>query len=151
MGGPALFLRHTSANAWDNAFINFDHTGWFPAPNYVIMKLWRENFAPKMIHSTCNDIDINLVATLSEDGKTAFCKLVNPVDEEKEIHIQLPGNIGRSEVNLQIVAPDSLHQRNTMENPQSIVPLAGKTKVVAQAITFEMPAYSCGVVKMRIR
>jgi hypothetical protein len=32
LGGPALFLRHLSAGAWDNAFINFDHTGWFAAP-----------------------------------------------------------------------------------------------------------------------
>ena len=41
IGGPALFLRHVSASAWDNAFVNFDQRSWFPAPNYVVMKLWR--------------------------------------------------------------------------------------------------------------
>ncbi len=46
MAGPALFLRHVSARAWDNAFVNFDHRRWFPAPNYVVMKLWRGHYAP---------------------------------------------------------------------------------------------------------
>ena len=46
MGGPALLFRHTSARDWDNAFINFDHKGYFVAPNYVMMKLWRDHFAP---------------------------------------------------------------------------------------------------------
>ena len=41
IGGPALFLRHVSASGWDNAFVNFDQRTWFPAPNYVVMKLWR--------------------------------------------------------------------------------------------------------------
>lgn len=67
IAGPALFLRHTSSTARDNAFINFDHTGWFPAPNYVVMKLWRDNFVPIRIKSSCDDEDINFVATA---GKT---------------------------------------------------------------------------------
>ena len=32
MATPALWLRHVTAPAWDNAFINFDNRSWFPAP-----------------------------------------------------------------------------------------------------------------------
>ena len=46
IAGPALFLRHASAADWDNAFVNFDHRTWFPAPNYVVMKLWRDHYRP---------------------------------------------------------------------------------------------------------
>ncbi len=151
MGGPALFLRHTSARSWDNAFINFNHTGWFPAPNYVIMKLWRDNYAPNRIHSDCDDIDINLVTTLSEDGSTVFCKIVNPVDEEKEISIELNESFNLKDVEFQIVTPDSLKQRNTMENPETIIPIEGKISYKGKNINFEMPAYSCGVVRINIK
>lgn len=46
MACPALFLRNTSAKGWDNALINFNNHTWFPAPNYTIMKLYRQHFEP---------------------------------------------------------------------------------------------------------
>src|SRR5205823_9413225 len=49
IGAPALLLRHVSAREWDNALINFDQCTWFPAPNYVVMKLWRDHYAPERI------------------------------------------------------------------------------------------------------
>ncbi len=115
------------------------------------MKLWRENFAPNRIQSKCDEIDINLVATLSENRKTAICKIVNPVDKDKKVNIELPDGLRLGAVQFQIVAPDSLNQRNTMENPGSITPITGKIKVKGHIITFEMPGYSCGVVKIGIR
>ena len=145
IGGPALFLRHTSANAWDNAFINFDHTGWFPAPNYVVMKLWRENYAPNRIKSECDDVDINHVATLSESGNAVICKIVNPVNESKMVHITLPENQNASDAVLQIISAGSLSSRNTMESPGLIAPREAKIRIKKNILSFEMPAYSCGV------
>ncbi|OGB99482.1 hypothetical protein A2V82_07540 [candidate division KSB1 bacterium RBG_16_48_16] len=52
IGGPALFLRHSSANVWNNAFINFNNSGWYPAPTYLIMKFWRDHYAPNFIETT---------------------------------------------------------------------------------------------------
>ena len=43
MASPALLLRRVDAPAWDNAFINHDYRSWFPAPNYVVMKLYRDH------------------------------------------------------------------------------------------------------------
>ena len=63
IGGPALFLRHVSASAWDNAFVNFDHRSWFPAPNYVVMKLWRDHYAPHRIALDGETGPLNAVAT----------------------------------------------------------------------------------------
>ena len=63
IGGPALFLRHVSASGWDNAFVNFDHRTWFPAPNYVVMKLWRDHYAPHRIALEGDAGPLNAVAT----------------------------------------------------------------------------------------
>ena len=80
IGGPALFLRHVSASGWDNAFVNFDHRTWFPAPNYVVMKLWRDHYAPQRIALEGQTEPLNAVATKSADGKTLYVKAVNPSD-----------------------------------------------------------------------
>jgi alpha-N-arabinofuranosidase len=64
IGGPALFFRHFSASGWDNAFVNFDHRTWFPAPNYVVMKLWRDHFCPQRIELAGERRELNVVATV---------------------------------------------------------------------------------------
>jgi len=74
VGGPALFLRHASAARWDNAFINFDRKSWYPAPNYVVMKLWRDHYAPERIALEGDCGVLNAVATRSADGKTVCFK-----------------------------------------------------------------------------
>ncbi|MCF0234912.1 MAG: hypothetical protein HUK22_08050, partial [Thermoguttaceae bacterium] len=95
---PALFLRHVSGTAWDNAFVNFDHREWFPAPNYVVMKLWRDNYAPTLVElkSDAEDMNgqmplINAVATKSEDGKTLYFKAVNNKKTAVEYNLTLDG------------------------------------------------------------
>jgi len=148
MGGPALFLRHTSASAWDNAFINFDHTGWFPAPNYVVMKLWRDNYAPNRIRSIYYDSTLNIVSTLSSNKKLAYCKIVNPVKNRKKINIEVNDLFPIRDVELQIITADSLEHRNTMNNPESIIAKPENITIRGQNIIFDMPAYSCGILKI---
>jgi alpha-N-arabinofuranosidase len=151
MAGPALFLRHTSAGAWDNAFINFDHSGWYPAPNYVVMKLWREHFAPVRLESICDDDDINLVASTTEAGEEVICKLVNPSGLNKKINIKLPESYKPDDARLVIVMGDSLTQRNTMESPGTISPSEEKIKINGHSLNFTIPGYSCGLVKIGLR
>ena len=71
LGGPALFLRHTSAGAWDNAFINFDHTGWYAAPNYVVMKLWWDNLRQSSCHSKVTSTDATLSPHAAKTEKSS--------------------------------------------------------------------------------
>ena len=67
MAASALFLRHTSATGWNNAFINFDQNGWFQAPNYVVMKLWRDHFQPNRIAVYGDMKGLNVIATISDN------------------------------------------------------------------------------------
>lgn len=71
---PALFLWHTSAPGWNNAFINFNQNGWFPAPNYVVLKLWRDHFLPNRISMEGETKHLNIAATASDDKKQVCVK-----------------------------------------------------------------------------
>ena len=76
---PALFLRKQGVTKdWDNALVNFDQKTWFPAGNYVVMKLWRDSFAPHLLAVDGPDHPLNFVATRSADKQTVFLKAVNP-------------------------------------------------------------------------
>jgi alpha-N-arabinofuranosidase len=120
MASPALWLRHVTAPSWDNAFINFDQSGWFPAPNYVVMKLYREHYAPQLLRITGAPDALSAVATRTADGHTIVLKLVNTSAKPMEIRLKLSGSLHPRKVEMFTVAPDSLTARNTMEQLDAV-------------------------------
>ncbi|MHB8951984.1 MAG: family 16 glycoside hydrolase [Pirellulaceae bacterium] len=148
MGGPALFLRHTSATDWDNAFINFDHRGWFPAPNYVVMKLWRDHYAPLRIALEGDARRLNVVATKSEEGNTCYLKAVNPTDTPQTVSLTVAGDFQLGTPSLQLVAPGSLQTRNRIEQPAAVRVEQGKVEVAGRQVRFTLPPLSAGVISM---
>jgi len=151
MAGPALFLRHVSARAWDNAFINFDHRIWFPAPNYVVMKLWRVHYAPLRVKMTGDAGPLSAVATKAEDGKTLYLKAVNPTGEAAAVALVAKEGFAVGGASMQLVAADTLDARNTLDEPERIRPVAAPVEVLGQTVRFSLPRYSAAAVTIRRR
>jgi alpha-N-arabinofuranosidase len=149
IGGPALFLRHTSASGWDNAFINFDHTGWFAAPNYVVMKLWRDHYAPYRVQTSGDDNNLNVVSVLSEDGQTLTIRVVNPDAQDKSLAFEIDSSFVPETAVMHYVAPGSLYARNTLAQPNAVHVEAKVVGLNGQALRLRMPAYSAGVISVQ--
>ncbi len=148
MGGPALFLRHVSAREWDNALINFDHRRWFPAPNYAVMKLWREHYAPERIAISGECGPLNAVATRSPDGRNLYFKVVNPSDKAVAVELEVrAANVAGAA--MQRIAPDSLHARNTLENPNGVRPETSELQITGRSVRFSLPRWSAAVVTLK--
>lgn len=150
IGGPALFLRHTSATGWDNAFINFDQTGWFAAPNYLVMKLWYDHFAPNRVRTEGADTNLNVVSTLSEDGQTLYLRIVNADPAAKTVEYQLDASFVPEMAYMHYIAPGDLYARNTLANPSAVYVQAKVIGFKNQMLLFNMPAYSAGVVTVKM-
>lgn len=145
-----------TATAWDNAFINFDQCGWFPAPNYVVMKLWREHYAPQRIAVELSPLPgapegkpgrLDTVATRSADGKTLYLKAVNPADEPCRVALRLARGTIRT-ASMQVVAPGELAARNSLDAPQRVRPQPGAVEQQGQTVRFVLPPFSCAAVKI---
>ena len=146
IGGPALFLRHVSATAWDNAFINFDQSSWFPAPNYVVMKLWRDNYAPERVTVSGAAGSLNVSATRRTDG-TIIVKVVNPGREKVPLELSVPASASAA---AQVVAPGSLDARNTLAEPNRVKPENLAVRLDGGKVLAEMPALSAAVISVTI-
>ncbi|ARN57922.1 LamG-like jellyroll fold domain-containing protein [Sedimentisphaera salicampi] len=149
IGGPALFLRHTSASGWNNAFINFDHTGWFPAPNYVVMKLWRDHYAPNYVQTEGPDSGLSISSVLSEDEQTLYVHIVNPQSDEENAEFEIDGAFVPEEAYLEYVAPGDLYAANSMENPDAVKVETKGVGLSGQTVRFNMPAYSAAVLTVQ--
>jgi alpha-N-arabinofuranosidase len=151
MAAPALFMRHVSASGWDNAFINFDHYRWFPAPNYVVMKLWRDHYAPHRIAAAGNDAPLSAIATKSADSRSIFYKAVNPTDQPVAVALTVADSFTIARASLEVVAPGSLDARNTLDNPRAVRPQPGVVTVSGQTIRFTLPPLSAAVITIERR
>jgi alpha-N-arabinofuranosidase len=148
MATPALWLRHVSAPSWDNALINFDQSSWFPAPNYVVMKLYRDHFAPELLELAGNLGDLNATATRTADGEKIYLKLVNPRDQEVPVEIALRGDFPLLAASMQVVAPDSLAARNTLEQPAAVQAVPAKVERTGMTARVRLPRWSVAVVTL---
>ncbi len=150
IGGPALFLRHVSATAWDNAFINFDQSSWFPAPNYIVMQLWRRHYAPNRIAIEGDAEGLNTVATQSADGKTLYIKCVNPEQTPVDMSLTLANDRVPVASAMYLVAPGSLEARNTLDRPAVVRVEPASAKIENGVIEVSLPALSAAVVTIKL-
>ncbi len=149
MGGPALFLRHVSATAWDNAFINFDQSAWFPAPNYVVMKLWRDHYAPEHVELSGDTGPLNVVATRRDTGGTVIVKVVNPTTGEVPVDVSLASGLRPVAGKALMVAPGGLDVRNTLSQSDRVDVRNLATRLDGDNILFDMPALSAAAVTIK--
>ena len=147
MSCPALFMRKQGVtNSWDNALINFDQKTWFPAGNYVVMKLWRDSFAPNLLAVDGPDRPLNFVAASSADGQTVFLKAVNPTNSAVEAAVSFDGDLIPGTATMQLVAPGDETVKNSIAEPDNIKVVAAPATVEGRTVKFTMPQLSAGVV-----
>ncbi|HEY4329190.1 MAG TPA: alpha-L-arabinofuranosidase C-terminal domain-containing protein, partial [Phycisphaerae bacterium] len=121
MSCPALFMRKIGVTqSWDNALINFNESSWFPAANYVVMKLWRESYAPNLLATDAPDHLLNFLAARTADKKTIYLKMVNPETEPVSTKVTLDGDLTPNHADLQMIDPGSPSAKNSIANPNTI-------------------------------
>ncbi len=150
MASPALFLRWVGQNKkdWNNALINFSRRSWFPAPNYVVMKFWRDHFAKYRVAATAVK-GLEADATVSANHQTAYYKAVNLTDLPMHLTLAMGKGFPLGAVHAGTVAPSSDRVANTMHHPARIAPEPLKIAVSGQQVTFTVAGHSATIVTMR--
>ena len=142
MACPALFLRRTwHGSTWNNALINHDQQGWFPAQNYVVEKMYREHYGPQKI-AVEGGAGMNFLASRSADGKKVFFKAVNPDASPRQVELELTEKFHPSKAVLRQVVAPQFDTHNTMENRDTVRQSDGQVTLHGQKVLFTMPPLS---------
>ncbi|RQW02752.1 T9SS C-terminal target domain-containing protein, partial [candidate division KSB1 bacterium] len=148
IAGPALFLRHSSANDWNNALVNFNNSSWFPAANYVMMKFWRDHYAPNFLATTGGHTNLNVSIVGSEDGQEIYFKAINTAATEVPVQVQIDGSFQLRAAIVEQIAPGSLAAANTLTNPHNLHVEKGHASIDNGRVHFTMPRYSGVIVTL---
>ncbi len=144
MGAAALFIRRTDAPDWDNAFINFDYKDLYVAPNYQVTDLWYDHFSRYLLSYTGDTGELNVVTTMSEDGRSVIVKVVNPTDTPYDLTLASTWP-GTADASYDYFAPGSLDVRNTMADKQAVARQSRTVSPTAGTYCLHVEAYSAGV------
>lgn len=148
MSCPALFMRKIGVTrSWDNALINFDQKSWFPAGNYVVMKLWRDAYAPGLLQVDGPERPLNVVAVRTDDASTLFLKVVNPEKAETEAVFTLDGFPAKT-ATMQVIAPGAEEVKNSLAEPTRIKAVDGQVTLKSNRLHVRFPPLSAGVIKV---
>ncbi len=150
MASPALFLRWVGQNKndWNNALINFSRRSWFPAPNYVVMKFWRDHFAKYRVAATAVK-GLEADATISADHQIAYYKAVNLTGHPIHLTLKMGKGFPIAKARAGTVAPPSQRDANSMHHPARIGPKMLMIQVSGQQVTLTVARYSATIVTMR--
>jgi alpha-L-arabinofuranosidase len=147
MGAAALFIRRTDAPAWNNAFINFDYKGLFVAPNYLVTRLWYDNFSKYRLVYTGETGSMSINTTLSENGRNVIVKIVNPTENPYDLTIE--GDWKQlTSAGYEFIAPGSLKASNSMESPDAVSVKKMEITPVNNTIIMTIEPLSAGVLKL---
>ena len=144
MGAAALFIRRTDMPDWNNAFINFDYKDVFVAPNYQVTKLWYDHFSRYRLDHEGDTKDLNVVTTLSENGRDVIVKVVNPTD--KAYTLDVTGDWkGIASTAYEYYAPGALDVANSMEKKDAVALKKASPACDGSKVTLSIEPYSAGV------
>jgi alpha-N-arabinofuranosidase len=146
MGAAALFIRRTDAPDWNNAFINFDYKGLFEAPNYLVTKLWHDNFSKNRLAYTGETGDLNIATTLSDNGKQVIIKLVNPTEIPYELKIEGDWK-SIAQAGYEYISPGSVNAINSMEAPNAVKVEKKEVKSAKNVVSLTVAPLSAGVLR----
>jgi len=144
MGAAALFIRRTDSPDWDNAFINFDYKDVYVAPNYQVTDLWYDHFSRYLISHTGDTGELNVVTTMSEDGKSVIVKVVNPTDKPYSLTMKSSWS-AEQDATYEYYAPGDLMIGNTMENKNAVELKHSSVAPSGKDYVLNVEAYSAGV------
>lgn len=147
MGAAALFIRRTDAPAWNNAFINFDYKGLFVAPNYLVTKLWHDNFSKYRLAYTGETDSVSISTTLSENGKNVIVKIVNPTTKTYDLNID--GDWKQlTSAGYEVIAPGSTAAANSVEVPNAVSVKKMDVIPVNNTVPLKVAPLSAGVLTL---
>ena len=137
MAAPASLLRHVTSPSSDSALIHFDQNSWSPSPAYVVMKLFRDHFAPDLLEIAGDPNGLSANAARTADGDRIYVKLVNPTGQELPVQIALRGDFPLLAASMQLVALDS---------PSTVQPVESKVERTGMTVRVSLPRSSVAVI-----
>jgi alpha-N-arabinofuranosidase len=148
----APMLAKKDFTQWKTDMIFFDNVNICPTVNYYVQKMFSTNQGELYFDNavSTDEKDTALAASCVQDIKSGdvILKLVNASEASKTISIDLSGFAQLNPEAEQTILSGSADSENTLDNPQSIVPVKSIVKV-SKKFNYDAPSFSLTVIRIK--
>jgi hypothetical protein len=139
-------------NGWDQGllFLNPSQV-WLQPPGYVTQMV-SSNYQPKLVRCEAPDAGdrLDLLTTISDDGKTLVLQAINPTDRYVTSQIELKGFVPKQQTAKGLELSGPLAATNTSAQPIAIAPQQREWKhaLGTKATNYTFPPHSITMLKV---
>lgn len=131
-------------NGWDQGQVFFTPTQVWGMPPYYAQQMASENHLPLLVKAETT-ASLDITATKDEDGRQMVVHIANITGQAIEAELKIKG-LSKIE-NIEVITlSGDLKDRNTLEQPEKIIPMRKNLKAAGN-MKYTFPAYSYTVLK----
>jgi alpha-N-arabinofuranosidase len=157
MASYAPLFANTEAWQWTPDLIWVNSLQVYATPNYYVQQLFSRNRGDEILPTQTTGIETNadgvqnLYASATRDDKTGeiIIKVVNPTATAESSEIKLDGLSQVQPQGEAITLTGDLAGVNSMDEPEKIVPIESKFENAAADFTYNFPAHSMTVLRIK--
>lgn len=155
MANPALFLRETTAPAWDNALINLGPRGWFAGGNYLAMSMFWNDFTPERLSTRLETEALGqfgetrldaVYALAGRDGDRLVVKAVNLTPDQPVLLRLQPAMRVSPRAEHHSLTGETPETRNSLDQPDRLRIETRPLTLDPAAPAVELPPHSVNVI-----
>jgi alpha-L-arabinofuranosidase len=133
-------------NGWDQGQVFFTPSMVWGMPPYYAQQMASNNHLPLRISDiTTGELDVT--ATLSEDGKTLVIHVVNYKGENINTSVRLQGFMNENSLIKIWTLSGNLNSENTPFEPEKIIPIETTESLQENSFLYDFPAYSYTIIR----
>jgi alpha-N-arabinofuranosidase len=149
---PLFTNVNAGAMQWSSDLIGYNAMSAYGSPSYWAQVMFAQHigaFIAPIEGKSANDL-VFWSATVSQDNKTLYLKLVNASDRAETIHLSVP-NARDAKATTQTLHAATRWATNSIDRPTAVVPVQGTIDVRAAGWNHSLPGNTIQVIDIPLR
>ena len=148
---PMFVNVNPGARQWRPNLIGYDALRVFGSPSYHAIKMFSTHLGDQILATTPEATDVLASATRDSRSGTIFAKLVNATDADAPVQLDIKGAPSLRSIATAITLAADPKATNSIDAPQTVVPVTSKVADVKPGFTYKVPAHAIVVLILETR
>ena len=148
---PLFVNVNPGGRQWRPDMIGYDAISAYGSPSYYAFQMFSRNVGDEILSATSAETSVQGCATRDSQTGEIFLKLVNCQTNAASLNIAIAGVTALEPNGSATTLSGNADQTNSLEHPQSVVPVIKTLRHVKPQFVYTLPPNSIVVLKLRVQ
>ncbi|MEJ0090118.1 MAG: alpha-L-arabinofuranosidase C-terminal domain-containing protein [Limisphaerales bacterium] len=148
---PLLVNVNPGARQWRPDLIGYDAISAYGSPSYYAFQMFSRNIGDEILSTSSAETSVQGCATRDSQTGEILLKLVNPQTNAVSLSIEITGATSLASTGSAITLAGNEDETNSLDHSRNVVPVTTTMHSVKPQFTYQLPANSIVVLKLKAR